>query len=844
MKIGRLSIGVLFLFASTTLVFAQEKKPREKKIKGVTIKGKRSKSDESNIISVQKKSVEVVERVGATQLKKQGVGDVATAVTKATGAQKQEGSGVIFVRGLGDRNNATTMNGLPVPSNDPKYKNIDLGIFKTDIIEYIALEKVYSPRIFGDMNGANVDIISKEHRGKPYFKVGVGSSFNTNNANVNHYYLNDGPNWFGYSDVKKPSDNALLTEGFPFKTSLDNKERYNPFNSSMNIEFGKTFKMGKTSRLSIFGYGGFSNDYNHIEGVIRNYDLQNVASKNLTTEQNIYKTSTVGVVNLHYKLNKNHQFKLITNYIHSSEQRLGYWNGFIVDVAENNTAEIRRGEFKNNDLFIAQLGGENKITDKIKLFWNAGYNRLDSSRPDRTQTSVVQRNDGSYTLTSLTGGSASDNHRYFDDYLQNDFVGDIHAVYKINPKTKVTLGYQGRFTSTEFDATQYNLSINGAYSSIFIDKDNMQNLFNLNNFNAGVFNIRTFRGLIGSTPNALKPATFDAAQISNSAYGNFEYKLSDKLTAQLGLRLDGLLQGIVWNVQVFGEGSIGKEYYKILPAFNLKYAVNRKNNLRLSLSKTYTNPLMLEVAPFTYSDVAESSFGNPNLEPSDNYNVDVKWEFFPKKGEVISLTAYGKYIQNPISKTEILSAANEISFINSGDYGYVFGAEFELRKDLYKINHSRIYTFLNASYLNSTQELDNEKVSKENNNEYGTISTAFNVKKDDFQGASDLIANVNLGYEYKWDKKNSLDIVTTYGYVSDNIYALGTLGRGNQVDKALSTLNANVKLNLKNGLGFSFSGLNLLNPTVKRTQDNGNTTVTLRAYKKGIKLGFGASYKF
>jgi hypothetical protein len=38
------------------------------------------------------------------------------------GITKQEGSGNIFVRGLGDRYNSTTMNGLPIPSNDPEEK--------------------------------------------------------------------------------------------------------------------------------------------------------------------------------------------------------------------------------------------------------------------------------------------------------------------------------------------------------------------------------------------------------------------------------------------------------------------------------------------------------------------------------------------------------------------------------------------------------------------------------------------------------------------------------------------------------------------------------------------------
>jgi hypothetical protein len=59
-----------------------------------------------------------------------------TAVTKTSGITKQEGSGNIFVRGLGDRYNSTTMNGLPIP-NDPEKKNLNLEIFSTDIVEYI-----------------------------------------------------------------------------------------------------------------------------------------------------------------------------------------------------------------------------------------------------------------------------------------------------------------------------------------------------------------------------------------------------------------------------------------------------------------------------------------------------------------------------------------------------------------------------------------------------------------------------------------------------------------------------------------------------------------------------------
>jgi hypothetical protein len=85
-----------------------------------------------------------------TRIISKGVSDVATAVTKTTGITKQEGSGNIFVRGLGDRYNSTTMNGLP-PSNDPEKKNLNLEIFSTDIVEYISIDKVYNGSIYGDL---------------------------------------------------------------------------------------------------------------------------------------------------------------------------------------------------------------------------------------------------------------------------------------------------------------------------------------------------------------------------------------------------------------------------------------------------------------------------------------------------------------------------------------------------------------------------------------------------------------------------------------------------------------------------------------------------------------------
>jgi hypothetical protein len=58
------------------------------------------------------------------------------------------------------------MNGLPIPSNDPE--NLNLEIFSTDIVEYISIDKVYGGSIYGDFAGGNVDIISKDYKGKGF----------------------------------------------------------------------------------------------------------------------------------------------------------------------------------------------------------------------------------------------------------------------------------------------------------------------------------------------------------------------------------------------------------------------------------------------------------------------------------------------------------------------------------------------------------------------------------------------------------------------------------------------------------------------------------------------------
>ncbi|KQS93074.1 TonB-dependent receptor [Chryseobacterium sp. Leaf394] len=857
MNFRKISIAVLFLTSTGAVMYAQETKSdtvkSEKKIDGVVIQGTTRKGAESNIIGLQKKSVEVIERVGSVQLEKQGVGDASVAVTKATGSQKQEGSGQIFIRGLGDRNNSTTINGLQVPSNDPLYKNIDLSIIKTDMIDFIGLEKVYNPRLWGDMSGANVDIVTKVYTGKPYFKVNLGSSVNFNAVQKNNYFLQDGPNYFGSTILKKPSKNAIVNQGYAFKTSWRNEEVNNPFNSALSFDFGTNFKVGDQGKFSIFGYAGFDNNYEYFKGVTGGaYDGQDNALRLYTdAEEFKYSTNTTGLINLNYKINPKHNINLSSNYIHTTEQRLGNYSGYNRDYYDNDVnqeryvTQLRRATYRTNDLLVNQLRGEHTVSEPLKISWNLGYNRLDSRRPDRQQNVTVldKQTNTSFFASSNPGA----NNRYFDRLLENDFVGDVHADYKIG-EAKITLGYSGRYKESEFKATQYNFRILPAQGTYTVNPNNYDAFFNLANYQAGgFFDIVTFRGDIKYDPNtALIPQLFTSEVNNHAGYLNVDYKFTEKLTVQAGVRYDKLMQKLTYNTAI-QQGARDKDYNKILPAVNVKYSINDQHNLRLAASKTYTSPLLLEITPYQYEEVDETIQGSQSNYLADNYNVDLKWEWFPKKNELISLTAFGKHIQNPLAKITINSASNLTSVVNVGDTGRVFGLEAEVRKDIYDSGKTRFYTFLNGTYLNTKMELDGEKVRRENagvgESQY---TTDFLKSSDKLQGASEFLANVNLGVEQKWGNKNLMDFVVSYSYISDNIYSIGFQSRGNMVDKAFSTLDATLKFKLGNGMGFSFTGRNLLNPTFTRFQDNTVTGQELvsKRYKRGAGVGASISYEF
>ncbi len=823
------------------------------------------KDSETALLLDQKKAVEMKTAIGAQELAKKGVSDVATAVTKTTGISKQEGSGNVFVRGLGDRYNVTTMNGLPLPSNNTSNKNIDLEIFSTDIVEFIGIDKTYNAKNYGDFAGANIDISSKNYKGSGFFEIGAGIGANTEAIGEKDFYLNDGPDFSGFYNKNYP---AFPLNNYNFTTSWDRQKVGTPTNSSISLKGGDSFTIGENSKLSIFAVGAFDNKYTYKEGITRSgVNVSNLIRRDYDFKEYKYTTNTTLMGNIGYRFGRNN-IKINSLFVNTSNQKREEYTGVIdaFDFASEGGGFAQRGIFDKTSLFVNQLLGDHKIGEQLEINWGGSYNTIINDVPNRLQNIIAPNNDndpeGPKSFKETL--NESDNHRYYHELTEDEMAANLSATYKFKKNEddgfngKLTIGYSGRLKDVNFEATQFNFNIilrdpqtnQTINQPLITDVYNLDGYFNQQNIDNGYFSIKTFRG-DASQPSALTPQTYGGEQKIHAGFINTEYRFSPKLTAIVGVRVEQINQTISWSTSLdLNGGSSEFDSFEVLPSISMKYELNEKQNLKFAASKTYTLPQFKERALFFFEELTQSSIGNPSLYASTDYNFDLKWELFPNSSEIISIGAFGKHIQNPINDVTVNSASNDLSYVNSGDWANIIGGEFEIRKNVYeyendskdKVLKTNLSVGLNASYMYTNQELNGEKILKETSIGNLPLSANFTDEETRLTGASDLLLNGDISFYKDLKKDRNIQTTLTYNYFSDRIYAIGINGKGNLIDKGIGTLDFILKSQLNKNLSVGFSAKNILNPAVERFQEVQDTKVL--SYKKGSSLKLSLSYNF
>jgi TonB-dependent receptor len=150
-------------------------------------------------------------------------------------------------------------------------------------------------------------------------------------------------------------------------------------------------------------------------------------------------------------------------------------------------------------------------------------------------------------------------------------------------------------------------------------------------------------------------ADFDATEDIYAAYAMTELFLSEKLLLLPGLRYE--YTDVTYDAFEFDEEeetltpiSGSKDYGHVLPNIHLRYALDDKSNLRAAITRTLGRPNYENVVPSSLiiREDNEIERGNPDLDPTLSWNLDLMYERFFATVGVISAGLFYKDIQDYI----------------------------------------------------------------------------------------------------------------------------------------------------------------------------------------------------
>jgi outer membrane receptor protein involved in Fe transport len=816
-----------------TLTISLEKKNNQ--LDEVVIKTTRAKVESvKSLLIQQKNSANVSDGISAETIKRTPDKNTSDVLKRISGASIQDNRFVI-IRGLNDRYNAALINGAPLPSSESDRKAFSFDIFPSNMIDNLVITKTASPDLPGDFAGGVVQINTKSVPEKDFQSISIGSGYNTvTTFKERRTYEGGSKDWLGFDDGtrKIPSTwpstevfNALNAAGnyqelakIAKSAQVDwaiNSEKFKP-NSSFQYSIGRHFEFGNKI-LGILFSATHTVSNNFAETTRNEYEDQ---SSNPSTFRRKYNdnnysqqvlTGALANISLKFNENNNISFKNILS-INSNDlvvERTGQLDipGGPLEVK----SDVRW--FTGNKIYSGQLNGDHYFTKpKIKINWTGFYSDINREIPNlrRNVYTILdpKSTDPVYTTPTaaiVAGNAGPDNggSMFFSENKESIYGGKIDLSKKFNIGENIINDFKiGGFLqkrARDFNARQLQnntSNLGGTFDTDLLTLPN-ETIFNVANFG------EISPGVNGFTLN-------DGTKYSDS------YTASSDLVAGYAM-LDNRYKKfrLVWGVRIedFNQKLDAKEDLEkfvkvdtkktdILPSANLIFSINKTQNLRFSFSKTINRPEYRELAPFGFYDFTTGFFtqGDPNLKRASVDNFDMRYEIYPGKGQLFSVSYFLKDFKDPI---EIIQLANNktITYRNATS-AKTSGVELEFRTLL-----STIFKFERTTLFDDLTLFSNIAIIK-SNADVANINNANPEKNRPLQGQSPYVFNAGLQYV---NKDNGWIISTNVNRVGNRIYIASNEFNPSIWEKARTLLDFQVAKNLyKNKIELKLNVQNVL----------------------------------
>jgi TonB-dependent receptor len=690
-----------------------------KALKGVTVTSSYRKESLNSLYVAQKNSAAITDGISSENIKSSPDKNTSEVLKRVSGATVQDNKFVI-IRGLSDRYNTALLDNTPLPSTEPNRKAFSFDIVPSNLVDNIVINKTATPNLPGDFAGGAVQINTRDIPDENFTTLSLGYIYNSQTTfkDFRSGYRNTS-DYFAFDNGSRklpgnfPSTNQVVSSSL---TPQQNIAALNSFNPDYNIYHNNAIP-GQNYQLSIGRVKNIGTNGDKFGAIIaltyRNAQqtnpevIRDFYTFNYSDAQYKFSTNIGALANFAYTFGKNKiTFKNIYNRIFDDQ--------FLYRTGEN-TAISSDVQFYAFDLIQKALlkstvEGEHAIGSRnSKLKWTAGYSNIINDQPDQRKTSysrnINDRNNPSVPYSANVQGTiGKENARLFSYLSENIYSGDVNYSLPMSmfsqPATFKT-GLGSQYRKRNFDVRFLGMLI----SDRVLDGDErnaiaqrpLSSLFGSDLINAGKYDLKEINGDADS---------YNASANVNTGYVMLDNKFGEKFRLVWGARVEQFNLDLTANSASIPKTQLNN--VDVLPSANFTYSVTPKANLRLSYYRTLARPEFRELARTSYYDyeLLALQTGNPNLKRALIDNADIRYEFYPSAGQIISLSGFYKKFADAIESNinDVNASTPEISYLNV-QKATTYGVEFEVRKKLDFISNQQAFAnttlYTNLSIIKS-----------------------------------------------------------------------------------------------------------------------------------------------
>jgi TonB-dependent receptor len=799
---------------------------------------------QNRAINAQKSNLGITNIVSADQVGKFPDSNIGDALKRISGINVQYDQGEARfgqVRGTSADLSSVTINGNRVPSAEGDTRNVQLDLIPADMVQTIEVNKVITPDMDADAIGGSINLVTKNSPYKRIISATAGSGWN------------------------KVSEKAQTNLGFTYGDKFFNDKlglivsasyQYAPSGSD-NTEF--EWKQTDAGEL-----------------YLKNYEIRQYY---VTRERQSYSAA------LNWDITSNHKlfFKGIFNNRNDWENRYRTTLKDLNKKSVDNTADVRiqtkGGTPDNKNARLEQqrtmdftLGGEH-LLGKVSVDWNVSYAKASEERPNERYIDYVLKKQkftpdlsdlrkpyyspqSGYSMTLDNTFSLKEVTEEQEDIQEKDFKLNLNLELPLRKGefgNKLKFGGKLVAKSKDKEKDHYGyepLNEDGFDSSSFtnIVSQNRDGFMPGDKYKAGSFISKDYLGNLDLNNSSLFKKTqtleeiavsFNAKETVTAGYLRFDQNLGKKWKMMAGVRLENThikYSGMNYDAnkdELTHTAESKKSYLNVLPSLLVKYDANDELKVRASFTNTISRPKYSALIPnvnITKDD--EISMGNPDLDATISYNLDLSADYYFKSIGLVSAGVFYKRINDFIVDQRIsdyvYNGETYQKFTQPKNAGNadLLGVELGYQRDFGFIapalKHFGFYGNYTYTY---TRVSDFNFEGRENESGLRLPGSPKNT------------ANASLYYE-----RSGLNVRLSYNYASAFIDEMGKTKFEDRYYDAVNYLDLNASYTFAKHYTFYVEANNLLNQPLRYYQGSKDLTAQVEYY--GVKMNAGFKINF